>query len=204
MRLYVSTRSSSLAARLALALSGLQAEVVELRLRAGEHLTPEFAAISPKRQVPVLLLDEGTAITETPAILMAMGEMAPASRLLPAAAPARWQVMEWLAWAAFTVPGCFQPGFMPARFGPASAEDAIRAAALPRAAAALAFMAERLGERSWFVGEEVTLADCHLAMLTVFGGFLALAPPDALMAHRARLFALPALADTLKAEGFAT
>nr|MCU0886687.1 glutathione S-transferase C-terminal domain-containing protein [Rubritepida sp.] len=60
------------------------------------------------------------------------------------------------------------------------------------------------GDRPWFVGEDVTLADCHLAMLTVFGGFLAVAPPDVLLAHRARLFALPALADTLRAEGFAT
>ncbi|MCU0944137.1 MAG: glutathione S-transferase family protein, partial [Rubritepida sp.] len=193
MRLYVSTRSSSLAARMALALSGLHAEVVEIGLRAGEHLTPAFAAINPKRQVPVLVLEDGTVITETPAILLAIGEMAPGSGLLPPAAPARWQVMEWLAWAGFTLPDAFRPAFQPGRFGPAAAEEEIRQAGLRRVEAALALMAERLGDRPWFVGEDVTLADCHLAMLTVFGGFLAVAPPDVLLAHRARLFALPAL-----------
>jgi glutathione S-transferase len=203
VRLYVSKRSSSLAARLALAEARLPAEVVELRLRAGEHLTPEFAAINPKRQVPVLVLDDGTAITETPAILVAIAEMAPASGLLPAVAPARWQVIEWLAWAAWTVPSAFQPAFMPSRFGPPPAETGVREAALARAAAALDHMAERLGPRAWFVGEAPTLADFHLVMLTIFGGFLNIAPPDALMAHRARLLALPALADTLHAEGIA-
>lgn len=203
MRLYVSARSSSLAARLALAHAGLAAEVVELRLRAGEHQTAEFAALNPKRQVPVLVLQDGTAITETPAILVAIGEMAPGSGLLPTVAPARWQVIEWLAWAAWTVPGAFMPAFMPARFGPPPAEAGLREAALARATGALDFMAGRLGARDWFVGEGPTLADFHLVMLTIFGGFLNLAPPDALMAHRARLLALPALADTLRAEGFA-
>jgi glutathione S-transferase len=203
LTLHVATRSSSLAARLALALSGLPAEVRAWKLRAGEHLTPEFAAINPKRQVPVLVLPDGAAITETPAILMAIGEMAPASGLLPEAAPARWQVMEWLSWAAWTIPSCFQPGFMPARFGPPPAEAGIRETALKKAEAALAHMSQALGARAWFLGEGVTLADCHLAMVTVFGGFLNIAPPDNLMAHRRRLFALPALAPTLQAEGFA-
>lgn len=203
LTLHVATRSSSLAARLALALSGLPAEVREWGLREGQHLTPEFAAINPKRQVPVLVLGDGTALTETPAILMAIGEMAPGSGLLPGAAPARWQVMEWTGWAAWTISSCFQPGFMPSRFGPPPADSGIRETALKKAEAALAHMCAQLGAREWFVGEAVTLADCHLATLTIFGGFLNLLPPDNLMDHRRRLFALPALAETLKAEGFA-
>jgi glutathione S-transferase len=203
LTLHVATRSSSLAARLALALCGLPAGLREWGLRKGEHQTPEFAAINPKKQVPVLVLRDGTAITETPAILIAIGELAPASGLLPAAAPARWKVMEWLGWAAWTIPSCFQPGFMPSRFGPPPAESGIRDAALKKAEAALTHMSEALGERDWFVGDGPTLADCHLAMVTIFGGFLNILPPDNLMDHRRRLFALPALAETLKAEGFA-
>jgi glutathione S-transferase len=203
LTLHVATRTSSLAARFALALSGLPAEVREWGLRKGEHLTPEFAAINPKQQVPVLVLQDGTAITETPAILMAIGELAPASGLLPSAAPARWQVMEWLGWAAWTISSCFLPGFMPSRFGPAPAEPGIRETALRKAEAALAHMSAQLGDRAWFVGEAPTLADCHLAMVTILGGFLNILPPDNLMEHRRRLFALPAMAETLKAEGFA-
>ena len=40
-------------------------------------------------------------------------------------------------------------------------------------------------------------------MLTVFAGFLNVAPPDALLAHRARTFATPEFKPVLAAEGMA-
>lgn len=201
MILWVSARSSSLAARLGLALSGLPAEVRDVSLRGGDTRTPGFLALNPKGQVPVLQLDDGAALTETPAILLALGEMAPDSGLIPRDAMARWRVMEWLSWVAFTLPGAFRPGFQPGHFGPPAAEGAIREAALKRAEAALAFAAGRL-DGDWAVGDAPTAADCSLALLTVLGGFLGTDVPEALLDHRRRLFALPALLPTIRAEGF--
>lgn len=203
MILWVSTRTSALAARLGFALAGNPGEVREISLRAGDARTPEFLAMNPKGQVPVLQLDDGVALTETPAILLALGESFPGSGLLGASPLERWRVMEWLSWYAWTVPGAFMPGFAPARFGPATAENAIREAALVRAGAALDFASGALGGRDWLVGERLTAADLVLAMLTVFAGFLNIAPPDALLAHRARVFATPALKPVLVAEGMA-
>lgn len=203
MILYVSTRSSSLAARLAFALSGLPGEVKEISLRQGEGRTPEYLAINPKGQVPALVLDDGQVVTETPAILLAIGELAPESGLIPAERVARWRVMEWLSWAAWHVSRSFNPAFGPHRFGPPSAEGEIRTAALGRVEEMLAHIEAGLGDRDWIVGEAVTAADCTIALITVFAGFLGVAPPDRLMAHRKRLFSLPVLADTLAAEGFA-
>jgi glutathione S-transferase len=201
--LWVSARTSSLAARLAFALAGSPGEVRDISLRAGEGRTPEFLAINPKGQVPVLVLDEGEALTETPAILLALGEMFPASKLLGSTQLEKWRVMEWLAWCAWTVPGAFQPGFAPARFGPPTAENAIREAAMGRSGAALEFAAQRLEGRDWAVGPGMTAADLALAMLTGFGGFLGVVPPDALLAHRVRVFSVPALRPVLLAEGMA-
>ncbi|TCH99891.1 glutathione S-transferase family protein [Roseococcus sp. SYP-B2431] len=202
MILYVSTRSSSLAARLAFALSGLPGDVQEISLRQGEGRTPEYLALNPKGQVPTLLLDDGQALTETPAILLAIGEMAPESGLIPTERMARWRVMEWLSWCAWHLPRSFHPGFAPGRFGPASAESEIRASAVARVEEMLAFLDRGLEDRDWIVGEAVTAADCYIALVTVLAGFLGVAPPDALLAHRKRLFSLPVLADTLAAEGF--
>ena len=203
MILWVSTRTSSLAARLAFALAGNPGEVREISLRAGEARTPEFLALNPKGQVPVLQLDDGAGLTETPAILLALGESFPSSGLLGTSQLERWRVMEWLAWYAWTVPGNFLPAFAPSRFGPEVAENAVREAAMSRAAASLDFAAARLGDGSWAVGETVTAADLVLAQMTVFAGFLNLAPPDALLAHRARVFAIPVLRPVLAAEGMA-
>lgn len=43
-------------------------EIVPVDIAAREHLTPEFARINPARRVPVLVLDDGTALAETMAI----------------------------------------------------------------------------------------------------------------------------------------
>lgn len=203
MILYVSPRSSSLAARLAFALSGLPGDVQEISLRQGEGRTPEYLALNRKGEVPALLLDDGQVLTETPAILLAIGEMAPESGLIPADRMARWRVMEWLSWGAWHVSRSFNPGFGPHRFGPASAEGEIRASAIRRVEEMLAFIEQDLEDRDWIVGEAVTAADCMVALITVLAGFLGVVPPDTLLAHRKRLFSLPVLADTLAAEGFA-
>ena len=49
-------------ARLLLDLLGLKHELVEVDLMAGAHKTPEFLALNPFGQVPVLVDDDGTAI----------------------------------------------------------------------------------------------------------------------------------------------
>ena len=203
MILYVSARTSSLACRLAFVLAGLPGEVKDLSLRGGEHKAPEFLAINPKGQVPALRLDSGETITETPAIMLAIGEMAPQSGLIPADRVQRWQVMEWLSWYAYQFPRAFQPAFRPSIFGPPPAENQIREAGLARVAEVLAFLETGLGGRDWLVGGGITAADLTAAMITTFAGFVGVVPPDTLMAHRKRVFALPALAATIQAEGFA-
>jgi len=201
--LLVSARTSSLACRLAFALSGLVGEVRDLSLRGGEHKTPEMLTLNPKGQVPALSLDGGETITETPAILLAIGEMAPASGLIPAEGVARWQVMEWLSWYAYQFPRAFQPAFRPAIFGPPPAENQIREGGLKRVGEVLELLESSLGDKDWLVGEALTAADLTAAMMTTFAGFVGVVPPDPLMAHRKRVFALPALAETIQAEGFA-
>ncbi|MDB5416109.1 MAG: glutathione transferase GstA [Rubritepida sp.] len=204
MILYVSTRSSSLAAQLAFVLAGTPGEVREIDLRAGEGRTPEYLAINPKGQVPALVLDSGETLTETPAILLALGELVPESGLIPSDQLGRWRVMEWLSWCAWHVPRAFHPAFRPSHFGPAAAESSIRDAALTRVGEVLDYIEQQIAGRDYAVGDSLTAADLYIALITTFAGFVGVAPPDSLMAHRARIFSIPALADTLKAEGFAT
>ena len=86
MRLYGYWRStSSYRLRIALALKGLAPEQVPIHLvrDGGEHLKPEYRAINPQARVPSLALDDGTVLTQSPAIIEYLDERFPDPPLLP-------------------------------------------------------------------------------------------------------------------------
>ncbi len=55
-------------ARIFIAEKGLTVDPIQVDLRSGEQLSPEFKAINPHCTVPVLELDDGTRLTTTAAI----------------------------------------------------------------------------------------------------------------------------------------
>ncbi|WP_174292346.1 maleylacetoacetate isomerase [Sphingomonas bacterium] len=87
MRLHGYWRSgTSYRVRIALALKGLAYEQVSYDLRRGEQRGADYAALNPQPLVPALELDDGTVLTQSPAILEWLEEAHPAPPLLPAAA----------------------------------------------------------------------------------------------------------------------
>ena len=75
--------SASYRVRIALNLKGIGAEMLSLRLRAGEQRSPEYAAINPQCMVPALMLDDGEALTQSLAIIEYLDETWPEPPLLP-------------------------------------------------------------------------------------------------------------------------
>ncbi len=67
----------------------------EVDLMAGALRTPEFSAINPMQRVPVLILDDGTAISETVAICRYFEELQPQPALFGQGAVGRAQVEMW-------------------------------------------------------------------------------------------------------------
>jgi len=90
MRLLHSDPSSaSYRVRIALNLKGISAESVSLQLREGAQLDPVYAAINPQCLVPTLILDDGTAMTQSLAIIDYLDETHPQPPFLPRDAEAR-------------------------------------------------------------------------------------------------------------------
>ena len=90
MRLYhFDPSSASYRVRIALNLKGLSAELLSLQLREGDQLKPEYAAINPLCLVPTLTLDDGTALTQSLAIIDFLDETYPEPPFLPLDAHAR-------------------------------------------------------------------------------------------------------------------
>jgi maleylacetoacetate isomerase len=95
MRLYEYFRSSaSYRVRIALNLKGVAHEIIQVHLLqdGGAQFRPEYTALNPQARVPSLVLDDGTVIIQSPAILEYLEEVYPAPALLPANPVARARV----------------------------------------------------------------------------------------------------------------
>jgi len=75
--------STSYRARIALEMKGLRYDYVPHHLRHGEHLEPAYLSVNPQGLVPALVLDDGTLLTQSLAIIEYLDEVQPTPPLLP-------------------------------------------------------------------------------------------------------------------------
>jgi len=95
MKLYGYWRSgAAYRVRIALHVKGVPYEHVGVHLArgGGEQHTPAYRAINPQGRVPTLVLDDGSMIIQSPAILEWIEDMYPEPPLLPADKTLRTQV----------------------------------------------------------------------------------------------------------------
>lgn len=146
--------------QLALSLMGVPHELVHVDVLTGAHKRPEFLAMNPFGQVPVID-DDGVVLADSNAILVYLARRHdPEHRWLPTDPRAEAEVLRWFAVAAG-----------PLAFGPALArvlvvlrKQAVPDEVIARSVALLGVMETVLGQRPWLAGEAATLAD--LAMYT--------------------------------------
>lgn len=137
---------------------GLPYRVRPLDHTGGELRGPEYAAISPFNQVPVID-DDGVVLAETGAILFYLAEKAGA---LPTDAAARAAVVQWCFAALTTVEPPIAMLFLMDLGGlPDNAEQ--RAALLSWTHRVLDGLERRLDGRSWIAANDFTIADILLA-----------------------------------------
>ncbi len=84
MKLYSYWRSTtSYRVRIALNLKGLQYESIPVNLVKGEQSSSDYVSLNPGQGVPALVLDDGTVLTQSMAILDWLEETRPTPALLP-------------------------------------------------------------------------------------------------------------------------
>lgn len=84
MKLYGYWRSgTSFRVRVALALKGATIEQIPVNLLSGEHRGEEYRKINPQGLVPTLALDDGSYLSQSPAIIEYLDEALPGPKLLP-------------------------------------------------------------------------------------------------------------------------
>jgi len=199
MKLYFSPGACSLSPHIALLEAGL-AFTTE-RVDLGKKLTAggaDFRAINPNGYVPALELDNGVVLTEGPAIVQYVAELAPQAKLLPAVGQIeRYQALSWLNYISTELHKNYNPLFKP------DATDDMRAKARNMLALRFSHVARHLEGREFLAGGQFSIADAYL--FTVLGWAdvvkFSLADWPQLQAFRARIGARPAVQAALRAEG---
>jgi len=151
-------------ARLLLAQLGIPYELRELDILAGATRTPEFLAINPNGRIPTLVLDDGTALAESNAILCYLADGTP---LWPAARLPRAQVLQWLFFEQYShEPYVATPRFIVRHLPANHPRRAELPARLEQGRAALGVMEQRLSVEPFLVGSAYSIADIALYAYT--------------------------------------
>jgi glutathione S-transferase len=96
LKLYNSSASpNARRVRIFLAEKGLQVPQVPVDLGKGEQHSDAYRAVNPRRVVPILVLEDGTAIGEVPAIMRYLDESFPAHPLLGSTPKEKAVIQMW-------------------------------------------------------------------------------------------------------------
>lgn len=178
----------------------------KLLLPQGDQRKAEYLAINPRGKVPVLMLADGTVLTETLAILRYLHATHPAAGLLPAAPLAEARGWEWLSWLSSAVQShAFMLVFYPMRFAASEAVQAeLEAHGRTLLQAHWADLESRLPAEGFALGRAFSVVDVHLAVFYRWAkryGFKPQQHHPRWTALVARVLAEPAMAATLALEG---
>lgn len=134
----------------------------QIGLRTGETKTPEFLAMNPAGEMPVVVLDDGRPLAQSNAILR---YLARGSRFIPADPYAAAKVDEWLFWEQYS----HEPTVAVARARVVYDRQAVAdldPTLVAKANKALDRLEEALTGRNFLVGETMTIADIALLAYT--------------------------------------
>ena len=150
-------------ARMMMRRLGIAYRYVEKDIMKGETRTAEFLEINPNGRIPVLVLDDGAALSESDAILYYLAEGTP---WWPGDRLARAQVLQWMFFEQYS----HETAIAVRRFILHYLPTDPRAAELPalekKGYAALGVMERRLAGHDWLVGNRETIADLALYAYT--------------------------------------
>ncbi|MBU9855477.1 glutathione transferase GstA [Rahnella bonaserana] len=199
MKLYYKSGACSLSPHIVLREAGLDFSIEKVDLATKKTETgDDFLAVNPKGQIPTLLLNDGSILTEGVAIVQYLADQKPDRQLMPEqGTPARYHALEWLNYIATELHKGFSPLFNP------KTPDDFKAVTREALSKKFAYVNESLKDNQFLLGARFSVADAYL--FTVMGWAKALkfdlSALTELNAYLDRVAARPAVDAALTAEG---
>jgi glutathione S-transferase len=207
LKLYFGPGACSFVPHTLLEASGAPFEPILVKLHKRETHTPEFKAINPRAQVPVLV-DGDETITQIIAIVHHLDAKFPDKQFLPSEPLARTRVLETLAWMNNTVHPTFTHVFMPEKFAQTPEAQAELKAFNARNYGGLLGEIEAMAQKGaaegkpYLAGDHFGPLDAYALTLLRWAGFAGIDPTSytALWAHVQGIAALPFVARAIARE----
>jgi glutathione S-transferase len=165
MKLYYIPAACSLAPHIVLNELGIDIELVLVDSKKHSFgIDGNFQEINPLGYVPALELDDGTILTEGPAIVQYLADLKPELGLAPANGTiARYKLQQWLSFLTSEI----HKGFIPLLYARLAGKYV--ETAKPKLEDRYAFMDKELTDRPYLAGDTFTVADAYLFALTGWG-----------------------------------
>lgn len=205
MKLYYSPGACSVGIHVLLEEIGAPYEAALISTREGAQFKPDFVAVNPKSKVPTLERDDGSILTEYPAVAFWLASSFPTARMLPSGADLQARALECTDYCVATVHmQGFSRIFRPTNFSANEADHpAVKARGEEIITRGFAVLDKTLEGKEWLVGS-YSFADTALFYVSFWwSGRLKRELPANIAAHYARMHARPAVQRTFAAEGLA-
>lgn len=204
MKLMYSPGACSVGIHVLLEEIGKPYEAQLVNLREGAQYKPDFTAVNPKSKVPTLVRDDGSVLTEYPAIAYWLARTNPEKKLLPDDVEAQARAFEALDYAVSTIHmQGFSRLFRASNYTPNPAdEDKVKERGKEMVEKGFAVMDKTLGGKDYLVGSSFSIADSALFYTEFWGAKrMNMKLPSNCDAHLNRMMARPAVQRVLQQEG---
>ena len=205
MKLMFAPGACSLGIHLLLEEIGKPYETERVNLMEGAQYKPQFTTVNPKSKVPTLVRDDGSVLTEFPAIAYWLARTNPGANLLPDDVDSQARALEAMDYVVATMHmQGFTRIFRPGNFSPNTAdEEAVKARGREIFEKGLALMDKALEGKDYLAGR-FSIADAALFYVEFWGAArLKLELPANCKAHYQRMLARPAVQRMMQQEDLA-
>jgi glutathione S-transferase len=204
MKLYYAPGACSIGIHVLLEEIGKPYESEAVDLRSGGQYKPEYVGVNPKSKVPTLARDDGSILTEYPAIAYWLARTNPFANLLPDDIDLQARALEIMDYAVATIHmQGFARQFRSANFTPNPAdEDAVKARGKALAENGFALLDKALDGKDYAVGA-FSIADTAIFYVELWARRVNMALPPNCAAHLERMLARPSVKRVMQQEGLA-
>ncbi len=205
MKLYYSPGACSIGIHVLLEEIGKPYETARLNFQEGQQYKPEFTSVNPKSKVPTLQRDDGSVLTEYPAIAYWLAASNPEAGLMPKGTEEVVRAMETTDYCVATMHmQGFSRIFRPANFSLNEADHPkVKERGEELFSKGLSVLDKTLAGKEYVAGS-YSFADSAVFYVSFWwNGRLKKELPSNVAAHYGRMKARPAVQRTLEQEGLA-